>query len=85
MILPAARGRPKKVYTAEEEAERLERRRASGRERSRRYYARLRDEKAVEALARADHFTAVCSHDCGCRAEILKPVCGLCVQGLCDG
>lgn len=84
MNLPNARSRPKRTYTPEEEADRLERRRASGRIRSARYYARLREEKKEQKQARQSHYVAVCSHSCGCSNEITIPVCGLCKQGLCE-
>jgi hypothetical protein len=82
--LSYGRGRPKRVRTPEEEAERLESKRASGRERSRRYYKRLREERAAERVVYSDHYTALCSHDCGCQNEIVQPTCRMCDQGLCN-
>lgn len=85
MILPAARPRKKKVLTAAEEAAALEARRASGRIRSRRYYAKKRAQRDAERAVVSNQYHAICSHDCGCNAEITKPVCEMCNQGLCDG
>lgn len=62
-------------------------RRAAGRERSRRYYSRQKDmygkthrERGINAPT-----MGVCSHACGCSMTILpEPVCGMCLQGLCE-